>query len=267
MKRIALLLTIAALLVGCNNIPKQDGGSLKYSSRGAGGRTNLVEVKQGENPNTPTTHSSTYSKKREYTIPAKSVVMNPPMREDRPRLTVLTDVPTAVVEQPPVLSPTPTPSALDFQWGTIRLAADMRVSETETETHDTQLGASQESGFAKALALRERFAAARPILWVGLAVFVLVGGALAYFGWWTKAIIAWVLGGALVAVSVLLPQVNPLWLIGGAAVIMIVAAYIVLHAYNAGKADTNGNGVNDFVDKVKELTGTIKGATVTPPAK
>jgi hypothetical protein len=94
----------------------------------------------------------------------------------------------------------------------------------------------------------------QPVMWAGIAMMTLVAGALAYFGWWTKAVLAVVVGLGMIVIAATLPDHGSLILLGGFGVFGL-AALLVLYAYYKGQWDKNQNGIPDFLEPK------------TPPAK
>jgi hypothetical protein len=121
----------------------------------------------------------------------------------------------------------------------------MPVRRVVKDRTETSIGAAQKD------TLREwagKAAAVRPVMWAGIAMMTVVAGALAYFGWWTKAGLAVVVGLAMIVLAASLPDHGTLVLLGGVGVFGL-AALLVLYAYYKGQLDKNNNGVPDILER------------------
>ena len=90
-------------------------------------------------------------------------------------------------------------------------------------------------------------------MWACIVMMTLVAGALAYFGWWTKAAVAVAVGLGMIVLAQTLPEHGTFILLGGLAV-FAVAALLVLYAYYKGQLDQNHNGIPDFLEKAPKTT-------------
>ena len=75
-----------------------------------------------------------------------------------------------------------------------------------------------------------------------------VAGALAYFGWWTKAGVAVPVGLAMIVLAGTLSAHGTLILLAGLGVFAL-AALLALYAYSKGQLDQNHNGIPDFLER------------------
>jgi hypothetical protein len=96
-------------------------------------------------------------------------------------------------------------------------------------------------------------------MWAGLVMMTIVAGILIYFGWWTKAALAVVIGGGMIALAQTLPEHGTLILLSGLA-LFALAALLVLYAYYKGQLDRNNNGIPDLLERFVKKD-------VTPMAK
>ena len=121
----------------------------------------------------------------------------------------------------------------------------MRVRMVTKDRTDTSIGGAQKD------TLREwagKAANMQPVMWAGVLMMTVVAGALLYFGWWTKAVLAAGVGVAMVVLAHTLPGHEAVILLSGLAVFAL-AALLVLYAYYKGKLDQNRNGVPDFLER------------------
>ena len=88
----------------------------------------------------------------------------------------------------------------------------------------------------------------QPVLWAGILMMTLVAGALAYFGWWTKAGLAVGIGLGMIVLAQTLPGHEAAILLGGLGLFGVVSL-LILYAYNKGQLDRNHNGIPDFLER------------------
>lgn len=240
----AVCIAVAMVLLmgcGCGVIPKaQKGGSARTGTDKNGAV--IHELKQGENAGAPTTQTTERTEKITVPVPAGSVVTTDQhgwtrmgngtsgtngtnasrVRAGQANSKNITTTKKADAGQP----------AGDATASFLTLAGPSLLTIERTERTGTTLGAAQKDS---ARELGVRIAGMRPVMWFGIAC-LLGGGVLAYFGWWTKAVIAWVIGGAAILLATILPG-HELWFIGGGVAIMVISFPLILHAYNAGRLD------------------------------
>ena len=113
----------------------------------------------------------------------------------------------------------------------------MPVKYLIRDRSETSIGAAQKD-LARELAARA--ASVQPVMWAGIAMMTLVAGVLIYFGWWTKAALAVVVGLGMVVLAATLPNHGTPILLGGIAV-FAMAALLVLYAYYKVQWDKNQN--------------------------
>jgi hypothetical protein len=110
---------------------------------------------------------------------------------------------------------------------------------------ETKIGGAQKDTVREWAA---RAANVRSVIWAGIVMMTLVAGALAYFGWWTKAAVAVGVGIGMIVLGQTLPDHGGLILVGGLGLFAVVAL-LVLYAYYKGQLDKNQNGVPDALEK------------------
>jgi hypothetical protein len=112
---------------------------------------------------------------------------------------------------------------------------------------ETSIGGAQKDLFREWAAKASNM---QPVMWAGIAMTTIVAGALGYFGWWTKAALAVVVGVGMIVIAATLPDHGSMILLGGFGVFGL-AALLVLYAYYKGQWDKNQNGIPDFLERMK----------------
>ncbi len=121
----------------------------------------------------------------------------------------------------------------------------MPVRVSPSDRTETTIGAAQKD---TARELAAKAASIQPVMWAGILMMTVVAGALAYFGWWTKAGVAVAVGLAMIVLAGTLPAHGTLILLAGLGVFAL-AALLVLYAYSKGQLDQNHNGIPDFLER------------------
>src|SRR5262249_52740288 len=124
------------------------------------------------------------------------------------------------------------------------LQEPMPVRRVIKDRSETRIGAAQKDTIREWSA---RAASVRPVMWIGIVMMTVVAGALAYFGWWTKAAVAVVIGLMMIVLAQTLPDHGTLILLGGVGVFGVVAL-LVLYSYHKGQLDKNHNGIPDVLE-------------------
>ena len=175
---VALAVLVFALLPGCQMVKPQKGGHAT-SLIAAPGRTNLATVAQPENPQESSRQTVQSRRTVEYLLPAGTAIS-------------LGDAQPTLPQTSP--SPIPAPVAVLHEPVPIRVTANDRT--------ETAIGAAQKDTARELVA---KAASLQPVMWAGIAMATVVAGVLAYFGWWTKAALAFAIGTAMIAVASVLP--------------------------------------------------------------
>lgn len=115
----------------------------------------------------------------------------------------------------------------------------------ETHSNAAVIGAAQ-TDTSKALSAKYR--ALLPVMIVGI-LFILGGGAFAYFGWWTKAGIMWGIGVCMITFAAVLPGHEVLIISVGVGV-AVVAILLVLYIYHKGKLDQYVTAAESELSKI-----------------
>ncbi len=123
---------------------------------------------------------------------------------------------------------------------TLVLAAPTTQTLEVIERTGTTLGAAHRDDSRN---LAARFAGLRPVQYTGL-LLILGAGALAYFGWWTKAALAAGAGAGMIALAAAIPGHETLILTGGGAVV-VLGSLLVLYAYHKGLLDKTSGPNSD----------------------
>jgi len=201
-------LVLSLLLISCA-LPRAQKGGEARTSLIRPGRTNTVSLRQPDNPRDASQQTVQSEQTIEYVLPPGSAIQLASPGSGASSTNLPATVCTATLPQP-------TP---------IRV-----VTKDRTET---RIGAAQKD------TVREwawRAASLRPVLWTGIIMMTLVAGALAYFGWWTKAGVAVGVGLSMIVLAQTLPEHGTLILLTGVGV-FAVAALLVLYAYYKGQLD------------------------------
>ncbi|MHB8520713.1 MAG: hypothetical protein ACYDH9_08135 [Limisphaerales bacterium] len=120
-----------------------------------------------------------------------------------------------------------TTNALEFT-----VSAPTTIHQGSGEHVEQTLGAAQKDTSRE---LGARLTALKPVQWVGV-LLLLGAGALAYFGWWTKAAICGGVGVAMIVLAATIPGHETAILAVGGAVVA-VSLPIVLYIYHKGLLD------------------------------
>lgn len=206
--RSAASLFLLGALCGCGLVKPQRGGRAHLPAPSSSAPTAALEITQPENPAGPSTQTRETTNDLSLLIPAGSTVrqmsVTPP--------TATTPAATNTVE--------------------VTVSAPTSLHQTHAETATQVIGAAQKDTSRE---LGARLAAMRPVQWVGI-LLLLGAGALAYFGWWTKAAIAGAVGVGMIVVAAVLPGHEAAILaVGG--VIVAVALPTILYVYHKGVLD------------------------------
>ena len=205
MKKKLFSLCALAVLTGCNSTKPLKPGVASIRTPDA-----VQTVTQSENPSTPSTQQMETTSEKTMVVPAQSIVQ------------------TTETAQAPVGSTNP-PVATTT---TIKIAEPMPIVQKTTSKASTVLGAAQKD---TARTLAARMAAVRPVQYAGI-LLILGGAALAYFGWWTKAVLAWGIGLAMIVVAAVIPG-HELLILGLGLAAFAVAALAILYVYHKGTLD------------------------------
>ena len=82
----------------------------------------------------------------------------------------------------------------------------------------------------------------------GIAMMTVIAGVLVYFGWWTKAAVAVIVGLSMIVLATTLPDHGAIILLGGIGAFCLVAL-LVLYAYYKGQLDKNNNGIPNIWER------------------
>lgn len=214
-------------LVGCS-IGNRPGVSSMQSPAG-----DFASLKQSDNPLGPSTQDMNSSNELSLIIPRGSSITTVEVNAQKTNTTQIT-----------VSEPTP-------------------MVKKETHSHAAVIGAAQ-TDTSKALAAK--YKALLPVMIVGI-LFILGGGAFAYFGWWTKAAIMWGIGVAMITFAAVLPGHEVLIISIGLSV-AVVAILLVLYIYHKGKLDTyvaNAEHALGLATVSKTQNTTLVGAVASGP--
>ncbi len=218
-----VVLFLVFLLVGCGTIRPLKPGSARIVSTQAG-VTNSYELTQSENPAHASSQNSERVQRMELPLAAGSVVQ--------------TVTPGLPITSHSLTNSTAYPAS-------VTLAAPAVMKLETIERTGTVLGAAQKDTSRE---LTARFAAMRPVQWVGV-LLILGAVALAYFGWWTPAGIAGAAGAGMIVLAQVLPGHEWLILAGGVAVAAL-GVLVVFYAYNSGRLDPY---LPDALDKKRKV--------------
>ena len=127
----------------------------------------------------------------------------------------------------------------------VKLSEPTPFSKKEIHTKAATIGAAQ-TDTSKALAAK--YKALLPVMIVGI-LFILGGAALAYFGWWTKAVILWAIGVLMITFAAVLPGHEVLIISVGVG-IAIFAVLLVLYVYHKGLLDQYVTAAQNELDKI-----------------
>src|ERR1051326_8649244 len=211
---LAVVTALVLLLAGCQVPRAQKGGSASTIIRRAG-QTNTVTLTQSDNPKEPSQQKVQSEQTIEYVLPAGTAVG---LSLEEPRGVDRTSKLEERVSRTPnsdLLSPYPaprTPNSDLLSANSYLLSRPMPVKHVIKDRTETQIGGAQKD------TLREWAAKARamqPVMWTGVGMMTVVAGVLVYFGWWTKAAVAIMIGLAMVALAGTLPDHGTMILLGG----------------------------------------------------
>jgi hypothetical protein len=259
---------LVLLLAGCY-APRPQRGGRASTTITRGGHTNAVTLAQSESPKEPSRQTVESEQTLEYVLPAGSVVrLGDGSSEfgDRCGVTVARNslAPTAPAEQ--AKDGQISPAAASKTKGKIErntedgqqttdhghqavLQQPMPVKCVIKDRTDTRIGGAQKD-IARELAAQA--ASLQPVMWAGIAMMTLVAGVLAYFGWWTKAVVAVMVGLGMIVLAATLPGHGTAILLGGLG-LFALAALLVLYAYYKGQLDKNHNGIPDFLERGRDV--------------
>jgi hypothetical protein len=82
----------------------------------------------------------------------------------------------------------------------------------------------------------------QPVMWTGIAMMTIIAAVLGYFGWWTKAALAVVVGAGMIVLAQTLPEHGTAILLAGLGVFGLIAL-LVLYANHKGQLDKDRNGI------------------------
>lgn len=224
--KILLIMLSALLLVSCANPQKYklEGGKGR-TSISTPGFTNDVTITQPENPERQSRQDSNVEREETVILPAGTII-----REESPSSTVSNRVYTESV------IPVATVKTVKFKQHT-----------------DTVLGGAQKN---TAFELAAKAASLKPVQYAGIGL-ILIAVALAYFKWFTPAIVA---GGAGIGLIVLSSVLVSHELLIAVVLGVGMACYIIFYSYNKGALD---GVLPDKLDKKKPNPSTV--VTVTQP--
>jgi hypothetical protein len=247
---LVLATVLAFFLSACSTPSAQKGGQARTSIVRPG-RTNLATVTQPENPKEPTRQTVQSQQTVEYVLPpGTTLALGDPAAQ--PELAAgeanqRRNRHKQSASQPDVYDPisaAPSPVAV--------LGKPMPVRISASDRTETSIGAAQKDTAREWAA---RAASLQPVMWAGIAMMTIVAGVLIYFGWWTKAALAVVIGGAMIALAQTLPEHGTLILLSGLA-LFALAALLVLYAYYKGQLDQNHNGIPDALERFSKKDAT-----------
>jgi len=234
---------LAFCLSACTTPTAQKGGQAK-TSFARPGRTNLAMVSQPENPKEPTRQTVQSQQTMEYVLPPGTTLsLGDPASQPEPAAgepKQRRSPPGKSASQPGTYDPfsaAPSPVAV--------LGKPMPVRISASDRTETSIGAAQKD-IAREWAARA--ASLQPVMWAGIVMMTIVAGILIYFGWWTKAALAVVIGGAMIALAQSLPEQGTPILLSGLG-LFALAALLVLYAYYKGQLDQNNNGIPDLLER------------------
>jgi hypothetical protein len=208
-----LLFSCLFFCAGCAGPAPQRGGRASHTSA-SGAR---MEFHQPENPKDGASQHTESSAEKAY--PPGTVI-----RETESRL--INGQTNTIVRE--ITVPTNAPAPLTM---------------TTRDSSQTSIGGSWRD---TARELAERVKSIRPVMYFGLAM-LLVAGAFAYFGWWTKAGIAAGAGAGAILLAQVLPGHEGM-IIAGGGILVVVGALLVLYVYHKGQLDANRNGIPDRLE-------------------
>lgn len=212
-KRIFILSYFIFVLCGCVGTRPQKGGSAHLGSSA---------IAQSENPGSASRLDQHRNYERTFTIPQGSVIF---LETDSG---IATNTPTRA---PAIAS-------------RVVLSQPMLVQEKEVTGAVAELGSAQKD---EARSLGARFAAMRPVQWVGIALCVASIAAF-YFGWPSLGLMAIAVGAGMILTAAVVPGHETLILsVGGIG--LGILALVMGYAYHKGKLDANHNGIPDFLEK------------------
>lgn len=124
----------------------------------------------------------------------------------------------------------PANSLLEFHDGTnsfsVRPSKEMPIVLKERRHRSAILGGAQKD---TSRSLAASLKAMQPVMWVGILV-ILGGVALAYYGWWTKAAIAWAVGVGMIVIAAVVPGHSAM-ILGIGMPTLAFACLLVLYVY------------------------------------
>ena len=250
---IAMLLTVGVvcllLFTACQAPKPLGGGAAKTVIQGQGHGTSAT-LAQSDNPKEPSTQTVSSEQTLEYVLPAGTAVeLGTGSQDPRAGFTEQRQVTfrQGADHRPNALDDGVEPGIRDQMpvSTTFRLPRPVPVRVASKDRTETRVGGAQRD------TVREyavKAANLQPVMWAGIAMMTLVAGALAYFGWWTKAGIALGIGIAMVILAQTLPDHGSVILLGGLTVFAL-AALLVLYAYHKGQLDTDHDGIPDLLQK------------------
>ena len=226
-----ILATVLALLLSACATPRGLKGGQASTSFVRPGRTNVASLRQPENPKEASSQTVQSQQTVEYVLPAGTAISigDPGSQPD----------PARPAERPGFAGFTAAPMSVAV------LGKPMPVRISASDRAETTIGAAQKDTVREWAA---KAASLQPVMWAGIAMATLVAGALVYFGWWTKAALAVVIGVAMIALAETLPDHGTLILLSGLA-LFAVAALLVLYSYYKGQLDQNNNGIPDLLER------------------
>jgi hypothetical protein len=254
----AVMIALMLLLSGCIVPAAQKGGAATTMISRAG-HTNAASLKQSESSKEPSHQTVQSEQVIEYVLPAGSQVSLGDSRGDSsselgvrggtdygPRTTDHGRWTTDSRPPTPDYGP-PTPDHRPAASAT--LSQPMPVKCLMKDRTETSIGGAQRD---TAREWASKAANMQPVMWAGIAMMTLVAGVLAYFGWWTKAAVAVVVGLGMIVVAETLPDHGTAVLLGGLG-LFALAALLILYAYHKGQLDKNNNGIPDFLESNREV--------------
>jgi hypothetical protein len=244
----AIGVALILLLLGCASIKPLKGGSAS-NTFARPGHTNSASLSQPENPKQRSHQTTETRESIEYVLPAGTAFAVGPT----PTLAGVPQHPPSPRTAPPssALAPPPAESLLLGASDSPAAAravipAPMPVRVITTDRAETTLGGAQAD---TARELGAKLANMQPVMWAGIAMVTIVAGAFAYFGWWTKAALAFGVGVAMIILAQEVPD-HGLLIAGGGLGLFAVLALLVLYSYFKGRLDQNGDGIPDFLQNL-----------------
>jgi hypothetical protein len=212
------LILVLLLLAACA-MPQAQKGGAATSVISRPGQANSATLTQSDNPKQPSRQTVQSEQSLEYVLPAGTTI------------------------ELPGSNLTPGTPCVTREFGMLRQSVPVKM--TSKDRTETSIGGAQKD------TMREwagKAANMQPVMWAGVIMMTLVAGALLYFGWWTKAMLAGAVGLAMVVLAQTLPDHGAVILLGGLGTFGLVAL-LILYAYHKGQLDKNHNGIPDELEK------------------